>query len=219
VIKKYIIQENDTLRDIAKRFYANPNMWVKLAIDNNLEYPYVGRIGEGYNGKVLYPGDSIMLSFTNDESESIYFTERNVSNINYLDMLMGTDIGLVNGQLALVGGNEGFDFYTVKGSFNIKQAIQHKFKVIKGGLFYYPDYGTKLPTYIGNITDMDAIEMVKAEAARTILEDLRVESLSSIQAEYDGHDSITISAGLQLVGNFVTSIAIKIDGQNSVIIQ
>jgi len=217
MIRKYIIQENDSLRDIAKRFYSNPNVWVKIAIDNNLEYPYIGRQGEYYGGKVLYPGDSIMLSFSDEESENIYFTERNISNINYLDILMGTDIGLVNGQLAIVGSNEGHDLLTYKGAANIKQAIQHKFKVLKGGLYYYPDYGTKLPTYIGKVGELSSLEMIKAEAARTILEDLRVESLSSLTAEYDGHDSIEIVAALQLIGNFATSIALRIPGQQVIL--
>ena len=212
MIKQYIIKEHDTLRDIAKNQLGNPNRWVQIALEYNLDYPYIAQTGEEYiNQKVLHPGDTLMLTFTSNDSEKVYYTEHKEMEIDYVELLMGIDLKLENGQLSLVGSSGGTDFLLAKGTTNIKQAIEHKLKVKKGNLTYYPTYGTLIHTYIGKISDLPAIEMIKAEFVRTVLEDGRIESVSKVKAEFDGYDNVYISSGLQLIGNFTSAIQLRVN--------
>lgn len=59
--RTYYIKEGDTLRSIADQELGDPNLWPKIALINNLDFPYVGVSREAYTGNVAMPGNAIIV--------------------------------------------------------------------------------------------------------------------------------------------------------------
>lgn len=65
--KEYIIRDNETLRDIARKELGDENLWVKIALLNNLVFPY---IGTAQSGDISYPKN--LLSWSEEFDKDVW---------------------------------------------------------------------------------------------------------------------------------------------------
>lgn len=202
----YIINDQDTLKTIASRKLGNPSAWIAIALMNNLKHPYIvpQAIKSQYTD-VLSPGDKLILPSSNETlNNAAYFKNQDKAfdNTDFETMIYGTDIGVPDGKLVLTSTQEGTDFFLVHGRENVAQALNNKFKVNRGSFIYYSLYGTKIQSYIGNILDNYSVSLVKAEAIKTVMQDLRVDDIKDIKVAIaeSTFDHIAVDMVIDLVG-------------------
>ncbi len=219
--KNYTISEGDTLRSIAARNLGDPNLWPKIALINNLDFPYIGVAGETYAGNVVLPGSTIIIPFKDPSSDDeAYFAERNKTQndgqgnpvkVDYYKLFLKTDVAVSGGDIVWAYGVEGIDLLTVSGTSNMVQAILNRFITSLGSLLYFPQYGSALKRYVGGVLDRGTIEMAKGEAYRTVMQDPRIRSVLSLQVAVGASlDSLNITMSLELITGTALDVSVPL---------
>lgn len=150
--------QGDTLRGIALRELGDPTRWIEIADINALRPPYIVdsfQESDRLSNTLLW-GDPIRIPALDgvvaDTPTSIH----------------GIDVELPSGKLTALNG----DLATLDGTGNIKQALGHRVRIIKGELVHYPGYGCNIRLALG----LKATPVIELMAAAWVHEAMRNES-------------------------------------------
>jgi len=198
IYRKYLIKQGDTIQNIAFIMLNDIDRWEDIVTLNDLEYPYIVQTNaermenpehlRTLGDEVLIPNDGATL----EEIEKRNLTLSNKGRIanNYYDMTMGMDMYLdvskgdrreFIGQL--VGNNR--DVATVTGINNLRQSLVLRLLTRYGTLYRHPNYGSRIPNYIGKPIESNTLQDITTEAKRTITTDERVKTVKIAQAVAD----------------------------------
>jgi len=170
------VQAWDNLRSIALRELGHSGRWTELVLLNKLKSPYIalqassGVLAFGDNIKVPSPGSMISA-----DSDPAY--------------VYGTDALVTGGKLVIANG----DLAPVSGEKNLLQAIKNHVTVSKKSLGFHPRYGCLVHDVLGVVSGPTAGQLSAFYVQSSILEDLRIDKVTSSTAEIAG-DSIKVTA-------------------------
>jgi phage baseplate assembly protein W len=169
---RYTIVMGDTLQTIAQRQLGDASLWMKIAEDNNLSYPYIAKQS---SPGVLSPGDTIVLTL-----------EDNIVNDA---PSLGSDLKLASDRFSLTNGRGG-DLTVVAGDYELvheeeclTQDTFHRLSTPVGTIPYHPSYGSELVELIGRKKDINWKKKAELEISRTAKCDPRVTEVLDITVD------------------------------------
>jgi hypothetical protein len=192
-----ILNNQDTLLDLAARELGNFEDWSQIANINALSPPYPGPTNTtaALSGKQLFmPGSNIQIG-------------SNITPPTYPDSVMGVDyyFGPINGPQPAWTGN----LAILTGFLNFAAALGRRIQTPLGALVYHSNYGSRLPGEIGAIQSTDESAKLEAFASAAINADKRTGSILSISsAVQPGTMLANITALVQPVGPSSTPVAL-----------
>lgn len=173
------IRWGDDLRRIALREMGTASKWLDLVVLNELRPPYIAEVA---SAGVLAYGDQIMVP----SPVSTISANTDPAGVYGVDMLVsGKKLRIENG-----------DFAVVSGVANLAQALVHHVTVEKRELAFHPSYGCYVRSLIGKVNGPTAAQLAAFYVKSAILEDSRVASVPSCDAEVLG-DQIRVTANVQ----------------------
>lgn len=185
-----IIEQGQTLEDLASIYLGTPNAWTDIAILNNLKSPYIDE--NPTSDKVKTYGDRILIPSTADTFTDAVVNNKNTKisrQLNNLEKQMGVDIKLTE-NFDFSFNNRG-DVNLIAGAPNAGQAIVIKLTLEKGDLRYHPELG--LNTQIGEKLK-DPFEL-KEEIIKSLQQDSRFEQITKVNFRVGGN---TIRIDMQI---------------------
>lgn len=185
-LRKYRVQQFDTLRTIAFREYGDASRWVELAKINKLQAPHIVESKDPTDrlSNTVIWGDYILLP-----TQSLNFTV-------YPEVeLFGIDFDLPQGNLSIVDGDIG----TISGVPNFRQALKHRIKTLKNELDYHPRYGCNVQLALALKLEPVINLMAAAWVSESLREETRLASVDLVTAKALG-DSITVEAQVTATG-------------------
>lgn len=186
------VSEGDTIRSIARRYLGDDAQWKKIAIINNLKYPYISpTAGENviaYGGTILIPKyateddvTSIQQPLNTDAAmESQTPILRKYGRDLKLTNTGSSDIGLADLQVSSRG-----DLDTVEGVDNVYQAFQNRFSTEQGELQTHPNYGSLYP--IGTKFGLTKLQEFVINTRRAVFQDPRIAEINTLKAFASGN--------------------------------
>lgn len=206
-LTKYMIKDGDTLQYIAQKELGDASKATDIAIFNDLDYPFIGRIGDTPVSGVKLPGDIISIPIEVDTSDVL---GSSVYEENYSDLLLTTNSNLTD----YSGGELSTDLYgdlqVVSGEGSITQDIVHRFKTEKGTLLYHPTYGSDLLSLIGINKDDTWLQKVTIEVLRTMRSDPRIKEINNLNIT-------SITEGVQIECTLSTNYSQQIKFNQSIV--
>ena len=173
------VRYGDDLRRIALRELGSASKWLDLVALNELRPPYIAE--EAAAGVLAY-GDQIMLP----SPVSTISANTDPAGVYGVDMLVSSK------KLRIENG----DFAVVSGVPNLTQALVHHVMVEKRELAFHPSYGCYVRSLIGKVNGPTAAQLAAFYVKSAILEDSRVASVPSCDADVLG-DQIRVTANVQ----------------------
>jgi hypothetical protein len=198
-----MINPNETIRSLAKRYMGNEAEWKKLAIMNNLKAPY---ISSSSSTGVLGPGDYIVVPSSpkpKDLSNQIgqqYNEDQKYLDLDPLRRKFGRDLKISQSSSSSrlgdlkVSQNGDLDF--IDGKDNVEQAIRIKFSTERGELSVHPEFGNLFE--LGRKINLVRFQQYKMATRQTLLQDPRVESVKNLKVFSEGN-IITVTATIKLL--------------------
>lgn len=181
------IDKGEDIRSLARKYMGDEAQWKKLAIMNNLKYPYISNTA-GPN--VLTPGQKLMvpkLTQANDATSvrQPLNTDESMEELSPILRKYGRDIKLNNlsgtsVELADLAVSQGGDLELIESVDNVKQAMQIKFATELGDLPTHPDYGALYP--IGTKLRLEALQNFAINTRRTVYQDPRVDEIKTFRS-------------------------------------
>lgn len=200
--KQEMVNPNDTIRSIAKRYMGNEAEWKKLAIINNLKAPY---ISSSSSTGVLGPGDYIVVPSstkaddTNNQVGHQYSADQSYLDLDPMSRRFGRDLRLTSSAtsagLADVEVSQNGDIDFIDGQSNVEQAIRIKFSTERGELSVHPEFGNLYE--LGRKSNLVRFQQYAASTRQTLMQDPRVESVSNLKVFSEG-DIIRVNATIKL---------------------
>lgn len=175
-VRHATINHANTLKTIALRELGDAARWVELALLNGLRPPYIAAAA---SSGVLAYGDQISIP-------APFSTASANADPN---LVFDVDLSLKYGVLQAENG----DFVLVSGVKNLAQALQHHIDVDKRDLMFHPEYGCWVRSLIGTSNSANSGNLAAFYVKSALLEDERVQSVSSCTAEIVG-DKIKVTA-------------------------
>lgn len=173
------IRYDDDLRRIALREMGNASKWLDLVTLNDLRPPFIAEKASAgvlaYGDKIMVPSPVSTISANTDQSE-----------------VYGIDMLVSGKKLPVVDG----DFAVVSGLPNLWQALIHHVTVEKRELAFHPSFGCHIRSLLGKVNGPTAGQLAAFYVKSAILEDSRVASVPSCDAEILG-DQIRVTANVQ----------------------
>lgn len=175
---------SDTLETVAHRYMGDSGQWQRLALLNDLAYPYDLVAGQ----KILVPmtgaGALAILGQTTEE-----FYNKAFGSDEYLDKDGLHQASSTGGLSSLVGIS------------NLEMQLSHLLNTSRGELteIGHPDYGCLLPSLIGRAGIDLWFERAKVEARSALLSDPRIDRVSSLDILREGTMAI-LEADVFVVG-------------------
>lgn len=183
------INHGDTLQKIALRELGDASLWANLVYLNDLVPPYITDNPALASSQVLLSGSMMMLPAA---SQQIATDPK---------LIYGVDCQLNGGDLVADNG----DFALVAGEDNLKQALGNLLVTEPGEAMFYPRYGCKSKSLIGQ-KNMPMVAMLAAQFAKEALQsDPRVKTVATVTATVAG-DALQVDA----VVNPVTGVSVPI---------
>lgn len=191
--KKHIIQQGDTVQNIAQIETGSVHEWQTIVNYNKLSYPYiVSSVQEKMKNpeRLVTYGDMIIIPV----EASLLDTD--VSKLGPRDqelimsLALGRDLAMTSNTnyfrgkgssseiLEMSANNKG-DIATVAGVENLKQALITRLLTPKGSLLLHPNYGSDLHNMLGMPATETQMIVIENEILSTIKKDGRVESAYS----------------------------------------
>ena len=200
--KEIIIQQDDSLEDIASRELGTAERWSEIAVLNNLKPPYISDTSDTrvkvYGDKILIPTASgAKISNVIDQKE--YLINQSLTE---LEKQLGVDIKLTT-EFDLFVTNVG-DIDLIAGGSNAGQAVIIKLHLEKGSLKYHPTIGVNLD--IG--TKLLDINKLSERITESILQDSRFETITNLSARVE-NSTVFINLSLK-VKDMQTSIPLTL---------
>ncbi len=156
------IMDGETLASVAAKHLGNPDEWIRIALLNDLEYPYD-----------LEAGAELKLPAEVGEGRPIVPSKEGT----FADKLFGIDESLDSDGEHPVDGTGAVE--TVGGYENLEMQISHRLQTKRGELAQlgHPEYGSNLPDYIGQLGTDETYERALIEAKRSVLGDPRISEI------------------------------------------
>lgn len=184
--KEYTITSGDTLQMIAQKLLGDAGRGMELAVLNDLQYPFIGSIGDKELEGVKKPGDSIIIPIevssdlaVEDINEDLYTRALGV------DLMISTDkVNLSFGGSGELSTDISGDLQTVSGVKTLHQDLIHRLTTELGTLPYHPNYGSKFLSIIGNRKDYTWKQKAVIELSRTFKSDDRVVDIKDIIVDF-----------------------------------
>lgn len=197
--KRHIIQETETLEQIAQRHYGDATNWYPIVLYNSLEYPYiVNSIEEKMDNieGLKTTGDELIIPVEQNILDDAHQRMSSNDRETIINLTMGRDLRMNKDSryYNTYGGStetmelseDGLgDLDTVAGVENVRQAVIARLMTPKGSLLLHPDYGSDLNQYIGLRTGFGMVPVIDTEIIRTIKSDGRIQNVTKV------HSSIT----------------------------
>lgn len=184
-LKRYVIQANDSIHQIARRELGSADQWWVLVRQNDLAFPYIDPTGPSSVARVLGVGDTILIP-GNANDPTIRRSSSNLS-VGYgeqYDLLLGADLLLTAaGDLEPSAGSG--DYSLQVGLLNLVQSLQRRLLTRKGELPYHPEYGSNIFRHIGQPLDALRLAAIRHEVRQTLLDDPRVTSIKNMTISVD----------------------------------
>ena len=164
------VRDGETLHSLAEKHLGSASEWQRIALLNDLEYPYE-----------LAAGDKVKIPGALESRATLVGTSE-----NFEVQVYGIDEEL-DGDGDHRATNTG-DVRTVSGLGNLAMQLQHRLSTLRGELaeLGHPTYGCLLPTFIGKLGTDLWYERARVEVAQALLEDPRVESVSNVSFTVEG---------------------------------
>ena len=157
-LQKYTVRQGDTLYMIAQRYTGDSANAMQIAVLNELDYPFIGNLGESYSGNVKVPGDEILLPIEATESSQAA-VKTLLSNPD--ELIYGSDLALSSSYVELSnekGGELLSDIYgdlqTTSGLKCLEQDLLDAIETPYGSLPFHPGYGSNFLSIIGSKTSI-----------------------------------------------------------------
>jgi hypothetical protein len=197
--KEVTLNGMEDIRSLAKTYLGSEARWKELVILNNLKAPYIAAVA---SDGVLAPGNKLILPKEKTQLDDAPATVPRVTNQDQRSQdqspimrQYGRDIRIrpssTGMDLADLVVNSRGDLDVIDGVDNVKQAMLIKFSTEQGELPLHPDFGAKYP--IGSKVTFPKIHEFSFNTRRTLLQDPRVASISSLQMFVDGDTLVTDS--------------------------
>lgn len=188
---RHVIQDSETLEQIAQRHYGDATQWYAIVRYNGLEYPYITNTVEEKLTNVeglKTSGDELIIpieqNILDDSLQRLSHNDREA----ILDLTLGRDLNMSEGAdyYNRYGGStevmelseDGLgDIATISGVENVKQAVIARLLTPKGSLLLHPDYGNDLNQYMGMRTGYGMVPVIDNEIMRTINSDGRIRNV------------------------------------------
>lgn len=186
-VRRVVLGQGDSLRDIAARELNDPTRWSELARINDLRLPFIVASwrSEDRLPHTLIWGDRLLIPWTSNNNLSP--SPRS---------LFGQDILLDKGRLSVDGGDIG----TVSGADNVVQAIRNRLKCLRGEVNYHPAYGSHVSLALGLPAGPFASLMASAWTHEALREESRIAAIDGVGADVNG-DTIRVGVRATLVGD------------------
>lgn len=176
---KYVIKDGDNLTSIAQTVLGDANESINIAIVNELDYPFIGRLGEDTKPGIKYPGDTLIIPIL--ESEDLVEENNYISDEDCDILLNANDFNLSTYSGGEFEVNNYGDLTTVTGDDSLHQDLIHRLETEEGTLLYHPGYGSKLLRLIGTKKDSTWMQRVTIEVLKTLRSDPRVKDVSDLK--------------------------------------
>lgn len=170
------VHYGDTLQRIALRELGDSSKWLDLVGINNLRPPFISETG---GAGVLAWGDTIKVPAS----------ASTVSADASPELVFGRDVSLSSGVLAIADG----DVALKAGIPNLSQALMHRVVTEKRELGFHPPYGCWVRSLLGAVNGASAGQLAAFYVRSALLEDDRVASVVSCDAEME-NDQIQVRA-------------------------
>lgn len=177
-LKRYVIQANDSIHQIARRELGSADQWWVLVRQNNLAFPYIDTTGPSSAPRVLGVGDTILIPGNVNDPTIRRASSEPASNEQYA-LLLGADL-LMNedGDLSHSAGSG--DYSLQVGIANLMQSLTHRLLTRKGELPYHPEYGSNIERHIGQPLDPIRLASIRHDIRQTLLDDPRITSIKNM---------------------------------------
>jgi phage baseplate assembly protein W len=177
------------LLDVAAQALGNYELWPEIAALNNLLPPYVGAVAApgiaAWGTQLLLPSPGTQMA-------------ANGVTISYDNNVLGTDlyVGPINGDMPAWEG----DFQSITGYSNLAWALGRRLQTALGSLVFHPDYGSRIPPEVGMVLDDSTAGHIAAYGKSALLNDPRVQSVTSALSNLIANQGVSFSATVQPIG-------------------
>ena len=193
---RHIIQESETLEQIAQRHYGDATQWYPIVRYNGLDYPYIVRtVSEKLTNVegLKAVGDELIIpieqNILDDSMQRLGSQDRET----ILDLTLGRDLNMISDDSYInkYGGSTEImelsenglgDIETISGVENVRQSVIARLLTPKGSLLLHPEYGSDLNQYIGMRTGYGMVPVIDTEIMRTIKSDGRIRSVDKLSS-------------------------------------
>lgn len=170
------VHQGDDLRMVALRELGTAERWLELVTLNALRPPYIAAVASpgvlAYGDLIQVPSSSSMISASDDPVG-----------------VFGSDLLVRDGRLVASDG----DLVLVQGVPNLSQALRRHVAVEKAELAFHPEFGCHVRSILGRMNGVTAGQLAAFYVKSALLEDERVDSVPSCDAEVVG-DQIRVTA-------------------------
>lgn len=197
-LKRYTIQQHDTIHQIARRELGHADQWWVLVRLNSLAFPYVDGSGPSTVPRVLGLGDTLLVPGNANDPRIRQVSAAATGEAKQYEVLLGKDLALgVTGDLIASTGSG--DWRLEAGLENLLQALRHRLLTRKGELAYHPDYGSHLERHIGQPLDGVRLAAIRHEVRQTLLDDPRVTRIQEMTVDVQ-QDHVHIFVHANIIG-------------------
>lgn len=172
VLSQYTIKRGDTLQIIAQTLLGDANAWMRIALLNDMDYPFISDNIES-NPKIKRFGTVILIPSIVDDTETV-----ETLLVDPYSQLLGVDLSLANGEFDVdING----DLALVSGIDCLYQDLMHRLGTEYGSVPYHPTYGSRFNTVVGNKSNKHWLDKATVELTRTFKSDPRVSDVKDVQ--------------------------------------
>lgn len=172
----------DTVQAVAQRAIGDSREWMQIVRANKLDYPYFDFSGPGGAASADYAAAGLRV-FGSGDSVKLPGADGAAVGMDPL----GRDLDPDGAPGTLIGGIE-----------NLRRALLRRLQTPVGYLPHHADYGSALPSYIGQPLTPSLVGSVRAEVARTLMADPRVQAVPEIRVQVD-LDAVFVDASATTV--------------------
>lgn len=199
--REHVVSEGDTLQMIAQKVLGDASRGMEIAVLNDLQYPFIGSMGDAPSEGVKLPGETILIPVEVEYNLSVEDIDEELYNRALgVDLFLSTDkFNLSFGSGGELSTNISGDLQTVSGVNTLHQDLIHRLTTEVGTLPYHPTYGSKFLSIIGNRKDSTWKQKAVLEVSRTFKSDSRVVDVTDVIVEF-------IPTGIVISCTVVTAI-------------
>jgi len=202
---EYILEQGDTLANLAARFLEDARNWKYIALFNSLRPPYITDRGNRLPG-TLAVGDRILIpSFaappavtTNPATFGVRTSEPGAVHALGRDLLLADTAVRDQWDLVIDAAHGSTDILTVDGVPNLSQAMQTRIRTEQGTDILYRQLGCARVVGLG-VTEVD-LETAKIRLADAVAADPRIAAVTSVEFQLDQPDSVLADVTAEVRG-------------------
>ena len=175
------VSPGDTLQSLAARHLGSASRWPDLLSINDLDFPYVDFSGPNGAPDPAYAGMNVLgaggtLKLPLPAAQTVVGISRDP---------FGTDL-LDDGALGTANTLQG-------GVANLSAALIRRLITPAGRIPNHPAYGSRLKLMLGGATTDAHVESIKAEVIRCCLQDSRIFSVESVEAQVSDAGAVEVT--------------------------